>query len=143
MRVTLLKKITSLVFLAVILVGGGNYAANRYFLSNTLDEQNVKEVGARADLVSDQFEAQKKSLIANGFLMATNPQVAERLALLAEKLGSDGAALGRLSEITHQQALIMAYNDAFHFVGIGLAISMVAVLMTRKLPQGLKAGEAH
>ena len=80
MRVTLLKKITGLVFLAVILVGGGNYAANRYFLSNTLDEQNVKEVGARADLVSDQFEAQKKSLIANGFLMATNPQVAERIA---------------------------------------------------------------
>ncbi len=80
MRVTLLKKITGLVFLAVILVGGGNYAANRYFLSSTLDEQNVKEVGARADLVSDQFEAQKKSLIANGFLMATNPQVAERIA---------------------------------------------------------------
>ncbi|MHC1751084.1 methyl-accepting chemotaxis protein [Humidesulfovibrio sp.] len=80
MRITLLKKITGLIFLAVILVGGGNYAANRYFLSNTLDEQNVKEVGTRADLVSDQFEAQKKSLIANGFLMATNPQVAERIA---------------------------------------------------------------
>ncbi|NNJ14483.1 multidrug efflux MFS transporter [Pseudomonas putida CSV86] len=76
-------------------------------------------------------------------IVPTNPQVAERLGQLAEKLGSDGAALGRLSEITHQQALIMAYNDAFHFVGIGLAISMVAVLMTRTLPQGLKAGEAH
>ena len=37
----------------------------------------------------------------------------------------------------------MAYNDAFHFVGIGLAVSMVAVLLTRKLPAGLKAGEAH
>jgi DHA2 family multidrug resistance protein len=72
-----------------------------------------------------------------------NPQVAERLTQLAELLGSDSAALGKLSEITHQQALIMAYNDAFHFVGIGLAVSMVAVLLTRKLPQGLKAGEAH
>ncbi len=76
-------------------------------------------------------------------LVPSNPQVAERLAQLAERLGSDAAALGKLSEITHQQAMIMAYNDAFHFVGIGLAISMVAVLMTRRLPQGLKAGEAH
>ncbi|MFJ4343969.1 MDR family MFS transporter [Pseudomonas sp. NPDC089401] len=72
-----------------------------------------------------------------------NPQVAERLTQLAERLGNDTAALGRLSEITHQQAMIMAYNDAFHLVGIGLAVSMVAVLLTRKLPQGLKAGEAH
>ncbi|MNP83252.1 hypothetical protein D3C76_1821430 [compost metagenome] len=69
--------------------------------------------------------------------------MAERLAQLSERLGSDGAALGKLSEITHQQAMIMAYNDAFHFVGIGLAISMLAVMMTRKLPQGLKAAEAH
>lgn len=76
-------------------------------------------------------------------VVPSNPAVAERLAQLAERLGSDTAALGRLSEITHQQALIMAYNDAFHFVGIGLAISMIAVLLTRKLPQGLKAGEAH
>jgi len=34
-------------------------------------------------------------------------------------------ALGKLSEIAHQQALIMA------------------VLLTRKLPEGLKAGEAQ
>jgi len=76
-------------------------------------------------------------------VVPSNPQVAERLAQLAERLGNDNAALGKLSEITHQQALIMAYNDAFHFVGIGLAVSMVAVLLTRKLPEGLKAGEAH
>ena len=76
-------------------------------------------------------------------IVPNNPQVAERLAQLAERLGNDNAALGKLSEITHQQALIMAYNDAFHFVGIGLAVSMVAVLLTRKLPEGLKAGEAH
>ena len=76
-------------------------------------------------------------------VVPNNPAVAERLASLTQQLGSEQAALGRLSEITHQQALIMAYNDAFHFVGIALAISMVAVLLTRKLPEDLKSGAAH
>ena len=67
-------------------------------------------------------------------LVPSNPQVAERLALLTEKLGSEQAALGKLSEIAHQQASIMAYNDAFHFIGIALGISMLAVLLTRALP---------
>ena len=79
MRVTLLTKIMGLVVVAVTLVGGGNYAANRYFLSSTLDEQNVKDIGIKADLVADQFENQKKSLIANGFLMATNPHVVKAI----------------------------------------------------------------
>ncbi|MOA54520.1 hypothetical protein D3C78_1781510 [compost metagenome] len=69
--------------------------------------------------------------------------MAERIASLADRLGNETAALGKLSEIAHQQASIMAYNDAFHFVGIALGISMVAVLLTKKLPEGLKAGEAH
>jgi methyl-accepting chemotaxis protein len=80
MRFTLLMKITGLVFLTVMLVGGGNYAANRYFLTNTLDEQNINEVGIRADIVSEQFEAQKKNLLANGFHMASNPHVIKAMA---------------------------------------------------------------
>ncbi|MBA5979598.1 multidrug efflux MFS transporter [Pseudomonas sp. MD195_PC81_125] len=76
-------------------------------------------------------------------VVPTNPQVAERLASMTDRFGSDTAALGKLSEIVHQQALIMAYNDAFHFVGIALGISMLAILLTKKLPEGLKAGEAH
>ncbi len=79
MRLTLLKKIIGLLFVAVMLVGGGNYLSSRYFLNNTLDEQNIKEVGIRADLVAAEFEEQKKSLIASGFLMATNPQVASKI----------------------------------------------------------------
>jgi DHA2 family multidrug resistance protein len=76
-------------------------------------------------------------------LVPSNPQVAERLALLTEKLGSEQAALAKLSEITHQQAAIMAYNDAFHCIGIALAISMLAVLLTRRLPAGTTGGAAH
>jgi DHA2 family multidrug resistance protein len=76
-------------------------------------------------------------------IVPTNPQVAERLASMTDRFGSDTAALSKMSEIVHQQALIMAYNDAFHFVGIALGVSMLAILLTRKLPQGLKAGEAH
>ncbi|MBC9250065.1 EmrB/QacA family drug resistance transporter [Pseudomonas alcaligenes] len=76
-------------------------------------------------------------------LVPGNPQVDERLALLAEQLGSQQAALGKLSQIVHQQAAIMAYNDAFHFVGLALAISMIAVLLTRALPPGTTGGAAH
>lgn len=76
-------------------------------------------------------------------IVPTNPQVAERMASMTDRFGSDTAALGKMSEIVHQQALIMAYNDAFHFVGIALGVSMLAILLTKKLPQGLKAGEAH
>lgn len=76
-------------------------------------------------------------------IVPTNPQVAERLASMTDRFGNDTAALGKLSEIVHQQAAIMAYNDAFHFVGIALGISMLAILLTKKLPQGLKAGESH
>ncbi|MFX7243019.1 hypothetical protein ABTI79_20230, partial [Acinetobacter baumannii] len=60
-------------------------------------------------------------------LVPTNPQVEERLAQLAAQLGSQQAALGKLSEITHQQEMIMAYNDAFHVIGMVLAVSMLAV----------------
>ena len=76
-------------------------------------------------------------------IVPTNPQVAERLASLTDRFGSETAALGKLSEIAHQQASIMAYNDAFHFVGIALGVSMLAILLTKALPAGLKAGEAH
>ncbi len=83
------------------------------------------------------------SLIATTLIVPTNPQVAERMASLTDRFGSETAALGKLSEIAHQQASIMAYNDAFHFVGIALGISMLAVLLTKALPAGLKVGEAH
>ncbi len=76
-------------------------------------------------------------------IVPTNPQVAERMARLTETFGSETAALGKLSEIAHQQAQIMAYNDAFHFVGLALGISMVAILLTKALPAVLKAGESH
>jgi DHA2 family multidrug resistance protein len=76
-------------------------------------------------------------------IVPTNPQVAERMARLTETFGSETAALGKLSEIAHQQAQIMAYNDAFHFVGLALGISMVAILLAKALPVGLKAGESH
>jgi DHA2 family multidrug resistance protein len=70
-----------------------------------------------------------------------NPQVAERLALLTEKLGSETAALARISEIVHQQAQIMAFNDAFTVIGVGLMISICAILLTRRLPAS-SSGEA-
>lgn len=72
-----------------------------------------------------------------------NPQALERLAQLTARFGSEQAALGKLSEIVHRQAAIMAYNDAFHCVGIALAVSMLAVLLTRPLPAHASGGAAH
>ncbi len=79
MKVTLLKKILGLILFSVVLVGGGNYLSSRYFLNSTLDEQNVKEVGSRADLVTAQFEEMKKSLTSNGFHIASNPLVVAKI----------------------------------------------------------------
>ena len=78
-------------------------------------------------------------------IVPSNPQVAERLALLTERLGSEQAALAELSRSVHQQASIMAYNDAFHAVGIMLAVSMLALFLTRPLPAHVLSGnvEAH
>lgn len=75
-------------------------------------------------------------------IVPSNPQVAERLALLTEKLGSEQAALAELSRTVHQQASIMAYNDAFHAVGIMLALSMLAMFLTRPLPPEALSGNA-
>ena len=76
-------------------------------------------------------------------ILPSNPQAAERLALLTEKLGSETAALGKISEITHQQAQIMAFNDAFLAIALGLSISLVAILLTKKLPDNASAEPVH
>ena len=72
-----------------------------------------------------------------------NPAFEERMHLLTGQLGNEQSALQLLSNQVHQQAAIMAYNDAFHFVGIALAVSMVAVLLTRHLPENMQGGAAH
>jgi DHA2 family multidrug resistance protein len=66
------------------------------------------------------------------------PAGGERLASLTEHLGSEQAALGKLSEIVHQQAAIMAYNDAFHAVGIAWGQHAGGVA-DQPLPSGLGA----
>lgn len=76
-------------------------------------------------------------------VVPSNPQVAERLALLTSKLGSESAALGKLSETVHYQAQIMAYNDAFMAVGLALSIALVAALLTKPLPAGATAAPVH
>ena len=76
-------------------------------------------------------------------IVPSNPQVAERLSLLTDTLGSQSAALGKLSETVHLQAQIMAYNDAFLAIGIALSIALVAALLTKPLPPNATAAPAH
>ena len=72
-----------------------------------------------------------------------NLQVADRPNLLTEKLGSETAALGKISEITHQQAQIMAFNDAFLAIAIGVSISLICILLTKKLPANASSEPVH
>ena len=72
-----------------------------------------------------------------------NPQVAERSPLPPEKPGSETAALGTISEITHQQAQIMAFNDAFLAIAIGVSISLICILLTKKLPANASSEPVH
>ena len=40
-----------------------------------------------------------------------------------------------MDQQVREQAQIMAYNDAFHFIGIMLACSMLCILLTKALPK--------
>ena len=64
-----------------------------------------------------------------------NAAATERLQLLTEQLGNAESALRMLDVQVRQQAQIMAYNDAFHMIGIMLACSVVCILLTRPLPK--------
>lgn len=69
-----------------------------------------------------------------------NPELAERLTILQAQLGSEQAALQALQNQVIQQAQILAYNDAFHFIGGMLAFSVACILLTRALPKAPNAG---
>lgn len=64
-----------------------------------------------------------------------NPALQDRLETMTSQLGSAESALMALNQQVHQQAQIMAYNDAFHLIGIMLAFSMLCILMVRALPK--------
>jgi len=65
-----------------------------------------------------------------------NPAVEERLQLLTAQLGDPQSALMALNQTVRQQAQIMAFNDAFHLIGLLLACSMCFILMVRPYPKG-------
>ncbi|SDS00014.1 MFS transporter, DHA2 family, multidrug resistance protein [Halopseudomonas litoralis] len=73
--------------------------------------------------------------ILRSYVTAGSYAATDRLALLGEQLGSPEAALRLLDQQVREQAQIMAYNDAFHFIGIMLACSMACILLTRALPR--------
>lgn len=72
-----------------------------------------------------------------------NPQALNRLQWLTDRFGDPDQALAIVVEQTREQASILAYNEAFHIMGVALIISVLAMCFTRKLPAGLKAAGAH
>ncbi|WP_319021355.1 MDR family MFS transporter [Pseudomonas sp. FME51] len=73
--------------------------------------------------------------ILRGYVTVDRYAATDRLALLGEQLGTPEAALRLLDQQVREQAQIMAYNDAFHFIGIMLACSMICILLTKALPK--------
>ena len=72
-----------------------------------------------------------------------NPQVAERITLLTEKLGSETAAPGKTRELSHQPPQTTAFNDAFLAIAIGVSISLICILLTKKLPANASSEPVH
>ncbi|MGX5221007.1 DHA2 family efflux MFS transporter permease subunit [Pseudomonas segetis] len=72
-----------------------------------------------------------------------NPQALSRLDFLTDKLGNSERALALIAEQAREQASILAYNEAFHIMGAALIISVLAILLTRRLPAGSKLGAVH
>lgn len=64
-----------------------------------------------------------------------NSAAQERLDLLAELTGDPTAALRLLHQEVFTQAQIMAYNDAFHLIGMLLGCSLICVLLVRAMPR--------
>ncbi len=71
-----------------------------------------------------------------------NPAFEERMHLLTGQLGNEQSALQLLSNQVHQQAPIMAYNDAFHLIALMLGCSMIFVLLCKPLPKAPPQGGA-
>ncbi len=79
MRLTLFVKMLGMIFISVAFVAGGNFLANRYFLTQTINQQDQQDVEERADLVQSNFDKQKAQLVALAHLMAANEVFAEKL----------------------------------------------------------------
>ena len=71
-----------------------------------------------------------------------NAAFTDRMELLTAQLGNEQSAFQLLSNQVHQQASIMAFNDAFHLIAIMLGFSMVFVLLTKAIPKPVAAKPA-
>lgn len=62
--------------------------------------------------------------------------LAERLAQLAARLGSQERAVAQLAEQVRRQALVMAYADCFFLIGCGLVLSLGLVPLLARFRAG-------
>jgi DHA2 family multidrug resistance protein len=77
--------------------------------------------------------------------------VADRLAAMSALLTARGmdasvaatGAIAELADMTRREATVMAYADAFVFVGVVLGLAVVLVTRLSRLGPGTAAGDAH
>lgn len=70
-------------------------------------------------------------------LSANTPAVQEHLSGMAQALGSSEAAFRVLAGSIQQQALVMAFNDIFWILAMGILAVVPLVLFLRPLPKGM------
>ncbi|RKF21754.1 DHA2 family efflux MFS transporter permease subunit [Altericroceibacterium spongiae] len=76
-------------------------------------------------------------------LSANSLHVQDYIASMTQMLGSPEAAIRMLGNQIAQQALVMAYNDLFWLLAVGVMIVTPLALLLKPLPKNLTSAPAH
>ena len=69
--------------------------------------------------------------------------VQDYITSMTHMMGSPEAAIRMLGNQISQQALVMAYNDLFWLLAVGVVIAMPLVLLLKPLPKNLTSAPVH
>jgi MFS transporter, DHA2 family, multidrug resistance protein len=64
-------------------------------------------------------------------------------AHVIDPIAARAQALNLIAAQVRREAYVMAYSDAFWLVGVGLVISLAAIVLLRKPPRASGPVEAH
>ncbi len=85
----------------------------------------------------EQFHSQR----IGEFVSSYRPQTQQRIDQMTQYFISQGSdpdtahnrALGAISNVVRREAYVIAFNDCFYFIAIGLLVSAIALLFCKKV----------